>query len=249
VAVDIAYGGMWYAITDATKLGFRIEPDEARELATVGEKIRLAARAQLRVVHPENPDIAGVSIVQFDRPFAGVGQVTRNTCIVAPGRSDRSPTGTGTCARMAVLHARGDMRVGDSMVHESIIGSRFTGRIAGMAELAGQAHRRTRAPVPFFGLADRRLSHPALPTRSRPIELTRAPLQTDLPALLLCLVLGLPERGAGRGRHERALPYLMTPAGWPRTSRCGVMPSPGASDAVMKPSTRCGAPAAMATVP
>jgi proline racemase len=138
VAVDIAYGGMWYAITDATKLGFRIEPDEARELATLGEKIRLAARAQLRVVHPENPDIAGVSIVQFDRPFAGVGQVTRNTCIVAPGRSDRSPTGTGTCARLAVLHARGAMRVGDSMVHESIIGSRFTGRIAGTATVAGK---------------------------------------------------------------------------------------------------------------
>jgi trans-L-3-hydroxyproline dehydratase len=136
--VDIAYGGMWYAITDAAKLGFRIEPDEARDLAIVGEKIRLAARAQLRVMHPENADIAGVSIVQFDRPFAGVGQVTRNTCIVAPGRSDRSPTGTGTCARMAVLHARGAMQVGDSMVHESIIGSRFTGRIVGTTTVAGK---------------------------------------------------------------------------------------------------------------
>jgi proline racemase len=76
VVVDIAYGGMWYAITDATKLGFRIEPHEGRDLAAVGEKIRLAAREQLEVVHPENPDIAGVSIVQFTRPFAGVGQVT-----------------------------------------------------------------------------------------------------------------------------------------------------------------------------
>ena len=138
VRVDIAYGGMWYAITDATQLGFRIEPDEARELAAVGEKIRLAARAQLRVVHPENPDIAGGSIVQFDRPFAGVGQVTRNTCIVAPGRSDRSPTGTGTCARMAVLHARGAMQVGESMVHESIIGARFTGSIVGTTTMAGK---------------------------------------------------------------------------------------------------------------
>ncbi len=138
VPVDIAFGGMWYAITDATRLGFRIEPDEARELAALGEKIRLAARAQLNVVHPENAGIAGVSIVQFNRPFAGVGQVTRNTCIVAPGRSDRSPTGTGTCARMAVLHARGAMQVGDSMVHESIIGSRFTGRIAGTTTLAGR---------------------------------------------------------------------------------------------------------------
>ncbi len=138
VTVDIAYGGMWYAITDATQLGFRIEPSEARDLAVAGEKIRLAARAQLSVVHPGNPDIAGVSIVQFNRPFAGIGQVTRNTCIVAPGRSDRSPTGTGTCARMAVLHARGAMKSGDSMIHESIIGSRFKGTIVGETSVAGK---------------------------------------------------------------------------------------------------------------
>ena len=138
VAADIAYGGMFYAIVDATKLGFSVTADEARELAVLGERVRLAARAQLNVVHPENPGIAGVSIVQLNRPFAGVGEVTRNTCIVAPGRSDRSPTGTGTCARMAVLHARGQMRVGDAMVHESLIGSRFTGRIVAETTLDGR---------------------------------------------------------------------------------------------------------------
>jgi proline racemase len=129
IEVDVAYGGMFYAIVDATRLGFRVEPSEARELAVLGERIRLAARQQLSVVHPQNPGISGVSIVQFDRPFEGVGKVTRNTCIVAPGRSDRSPTGTGTSARLAVLHARGLMKVGDAMIHESIIGSRFRGRI------------------------------------------------------------------------------------------------------------------------
>jgi proline racemase len=120
---------MFYAIVDATRLGFCIERSEARELAVLGERIRLAAREQLSVVHPQNPGISGVSIVQFDRPFEGVGKVTRNTCIVAPGRSDRSPTGTGTSARLAVLHARGMMKVGEAMTHESIIGSRFHGRI------------------------------------------------------------------------------------------------------------------------
>jgi proline racemase len=129
VAADIAYGGMFYAIVDATRLGFAVTADEARDLAVLGERVRLAARAQLTVVHPDNPAIAGVSIVQLNRPFQGVGAVTRNTCIIAPGRSDRSPTGTGTCARMAVLHARGQMRVGDSMTHESLIGSRFEGSI------------------------------------------------------------------------------------------------------------------------
>ena len=138
IAADIGYGGMFYAIVDATKLGFAVTADEARELAVLGERVRLAARAQLTVVHPENPEIAGVSIVQLNRPFAGVGEVTRNTCIVAPGRSDRSPTGTGTCARMALLHARGQMRVGDAMVHESLIGSRFTGRIVAATTLAGR---------------------------------------------------------------------------------------------------------------
>jgi proline racemase len=138
IELDVAYGGMFYGIVDATRLGFAVERSEARELAVVGEKIRLAAREQLNVVHPENPGIQGVSIVQLNRPFAGVGEVSRNTCIVAPGRSDRSPTGTGTCARMAVLQARGQMAVGDTMIHESLIGSRFQGRIVDSTTVAGR---------------------------------------------------------------------------------------------------------------
>jgi proline racemase len=138
VAADVAFGGMFYALVDATKLGFAIAPDEARELVVLGERVRQAARAQLDVVHPGNPGIAGVSIVQLHRPFVAAGEAVRNTCIVAPGRSDRSPTGTGTCARMAVLHARGQMRVGETLVHESIIGSRFEGRILGTTTLAGR---------------------------------------------------------------------------------------------------------------
>jgi len=104
VEVDVAFGGMWYAIADASKLGFEIEPQEARELA-------------------------GVSIAQIAAPWQGVGAVTRNAVVVAPGRLDRSATGTGLSARMAVLHARGLMRVGDSMSHASAIGSLFDGRI------------------------------------------------------------------------------------------------------------------------
>jgi proline racemase len=139
LTIDVAYGGMFYAMLDAGRLGYAIAADEARDLAVLGEKVRQAAREQLTVVHPENPGISGVSIVQLHRAFEGVGQTTRNTCIVAPGRSDRSPTGTGTCARLAVLHARGQMKVGDHMVHESIIGSRFKGTIAGETTVAGRA--------------------------------------------------------------------------------------------------------------
>jgi proline racemase len=129
ITVDVAFGGMWYAIADAAQLGFAIEPHEARELSRVGELIRAAAREQLPCVHPENPDIAGVSIVQIAEPWRGVGAVTKNAVVVAPGRLDRSATGTGLSARMAVLHARGLMNVGDTMTHASAIGSTFDGRI------------------------------------------------------------------------------------------------------------------------
>ncbi len=137
ITVDIAYGGMFFAIADAGKLGFEVAAHEARELAVLGEKIRIAVRDQHDVTHPEFPDIRGVSIVQFAAPFQGPGKVSRNTCIVSPGRSDRSPTGTGTSARMAVLHARGLLGQGQGLLHESIIGSRFEGRILGTTALPG----------------------------------------------------------------------------------------------------------------
>ncbi|HEX7073597.1 MAG TPA: proline racemase family protein [Hyphomicrobiaceae bacterium] len=137
IHVDIAYGGMFYAIADARALGFAVEPHEARDLAILGEKIRIAAREQHEIVHPEFPDIRGVSIVQFACPFAEPNAVVRNTCIVSPGRSDRSPTGTGTSARMAALHARGLLEVGQGITHESIIGSRFEGRIVGTTTVNG----------------------------------------------------------------------------------------------------------------
>jgi proline racemase len=138
VTVDVAYGGMWYAIADAAALGFAIEPGEARELAVAGERIRAAAREQLPCAHPENPAIAGVSIVQLAAPWRGVGAVTRNAVVVSPGRLDRSATGTGLSARMAALHARGLMRAGDAMTHASAIGSTFDGRIVAETEVGGR---------------------------------------------------------------------------------------------------------------
>ena len=133
ITIDIAYGGMIYAIVDAAALGFEVVPDEARDLAVLGEQIRLAARGQHPVMHPESPDINNISIVQFAGPLTHEGNRVRarNTCIVSPGRSDRSPTGTGTTARMAVLHARGVLQVGGGLTHSSIIGSEFHGTIVG----------------------------------------------------------------------------------------------------------------------
>jgi proline racemase len=134
--VDVAYGGMWYAIADAHALGFALEPHEARDLSLVGERIRSAAREQISCVHPENRDVAGVSIVQIAEPWRGIGNVTKNAVVVAPGRLDRSPTGTGLSARMAVLHARSLMQVGDAMTHASVLGSTFDGRITAETRVA-----------------------------------------------------------------------------------------------------------------
>jgi proline racemase len=138
LTVDVSYGGMWYAIADAKALGFALEPSEARDLSLAGEQIRLAAREQLPCAHPENPEIAGVSIVQIAEPWRGVGEVSKNAVVVAPGRLDRSATGTGLSARLAVLYARGSMRVGDAMTHASVIGSTFDGRIVSEATVGGR---------------------------------------------------------------------------------------------------------------
>jgi proline racemase len=138
LTLDVAFGGMWYAIADAAVLGFGIEPAEARELSRVGELIREAAREQLPCVHPENPQISGVSIVQIAEPWQGVGRVSRNAVVVAPGRLDRSATGTGLSARMAALHARGLMKAGDDMAHASVLGTEFQGRIVEETEVGGR---------------------------------------------------------------------------------------------------------------
>ncbi len=130
LTVDVAFGGMWYVIADADALGFALEPREARDLSVAGERIRAAAREQL------SPD---VSIVQFAGLWRGVGAVSKNAVVVAPGRLDRSATGTGLSARMAALHARGLMQVGDAMTHASPIGSTFDGRIVAETTVGDRA--------------------------------------------------------------------------------------------------------------
>ena len=141
IAVDVAYGGMTYALVDAHALGFRISADEARELCVLGQAIKAAALEQLPFSHPLNPLIKGVTNTQFMGPLQREnGRLfARNTVIVSPGRCDRSPCGTGTSARLAVLHARGLIDVGETFVHESITGSRFESRIASTTHVGEHA--------------------------------------------------------------------------------------------------------------
>jgi proline racemase len=138
IPVDVAYGGAFFAIVDAPSLGFAVTPKEARDLVALGNRITAAAARQLDARHPENPDIHGVTFTEFAMPFTGPGTVSKNAVIVAPGRIDRSPCGTGTSARLAVLHARGQLAPGQGFVHESIIGSRFEAKIASQTTVAGR---------------------------------------------------------------------------------------------------------------
>lgn len=141
VSVDVAWGGMFYALTDASALGFRLTPDEGRDLVRVGEMVKAAAREQVPVAHPEQPELAGISIMEWTGPPSVPGADAKNTVVVSSGTLDwerpesftgvldRSPCGTGTCARMAVLHARGQLGIGEDFVHEGILGTTWTGRL------------------------------------------------------------------------------------------------------------------------
>jgi len=139
--VDTAYGGDSFVIVDAKALGFEIKPDEARELAETGRKITRAANEQLGFEHPANPDWAHISFCEFALPLSmenGV-KVSRNTVVIDPGKLDRSPTGTGCSARMAVLHAKGLMRTGERLIGISIIDSRFDCSIVGETRVGNKA--------------------------------------------------------------------------------------------------------------
>lgn len=177
VSVDVAWGGMFYVIADAAPFGLKITPDEGRDIVRIGEMIKAAAQEQLPVVHPENPEIAGVTIAQLSGAPTAAGAHRKNAVIVSSGKLDwsrpatwtgvidRSPCGTGTCAKMAVLHARGELGLDQDFNHEGILGTIFTGRlveettigpyravvptISGRAWITGFAHYVVDADDPF----------------------------------------------------------------------------------------------------
>lgn len=141
VMVDVAYGGMFYVIAQAAQFGLRLTPDEGAEIVRIGAMLRAAAQEQLPVVHPENPGFSGVTIAQLSGPAHQPDSHMRNVVIVATGQVDwdkpstwtgaidRSPCGTGTCARMATLYARGRLALNQDFRHEGILDTVFTGRL------------------------------------------------------------------------------------------------------------------------
>ncbi len=127
--VDTAYGGDSFVVVNADALGFSLTAGEADTLAQTGMKITRAANEQLGFSHPENPDWAHISFCLFATPVTNDdgSYRTRHAVTVEPGKIDRSPTGTAVSARMALLHAKGQMKLGDKLIARSIINSEFTG--------------------------------------------------------------------------------------------------------------------------
>ncbi len=140
LVVDTAYGGDSFVIVNPQDAGLEIVPDQARDIVEVGRKITRAANDQLGFVHPQNAEWSHISFTQFAEPiYSDEGTaVSKNTVVVQPGKLDRSPCGTGCSARMAVLHARGQLKNGDSMIGRSIIDSRFDCQIVAETDVAGK---------------------------------------------------------------------------------------------------------------
>ena len=161
VNVDVSYGGMFYVIADGTQFGLRMTADEGRDIARIGEMIKAAAAEKFPVVHPDNAEIRGITIAQLSGPPMNPDATIKNAVIVSTGvldwdnpsswtgALDRSPCGTGTCAKMAVLHAKGQLPLNEDFHHEGPLGTVFTGRLiretkvgdydAVVATLSGQA--------------------------------------------------------------------------------------------------------------
>jgi proline racemase len=141
VNVDVAWGGMFFVLADAARLGVDLSADNGAEILRISEAIRHATAEQLPVVHPDNPEITGPTITNLwgppvDPATHGRGAITISTGPFDPnhpetasGILDRSPCGTGTCAKMAVMHARGQLGLGQDYVNAGPLGTTFTGRI------------------------------------------------------------------------------------------------------------------------
>ncbi len=139
--VDTAFGGDSFVVVNANDLGFELVAREARELAQLGVRISAAATEQLGFTHPENPDWTHISFCLFASPVDRRGDVleTRHAVAIRPGKIDRSATGTGVSARLALLHARQAIAPGESLRARSIIDSCFTGRIEGETAVGDRA--------------------------------------------------------------------------------------------------------------
>jgi proline racemase len=150
VNVDLAWGGMMFVLFDAAQVGLRLGPDQGGDCVRIGSMVKAATLEQHPVVHPDNPLMTGPTITCITGDALSPEASGRNATVISTGafdwddRStwtaalDRSACGTATCARMATLHARGRLALGEDYVHESILGTTFTGRLLEQTTVAGR---------------------------------------------------------------------------------------------------------------
>jgi proline racemase len=131
VRADVSYGGAFYALVAAADLGFDVLPENAATLTRLGMEIKRAIEREIEVVHPEEPELRGIYGTIISEPPRTANGDGRNITIYADGAVDRSPCGTGTSAKLACLYADGRVSCGQPYVHESVIGTTFTGRVLG----------------------------------------------------------------------------------------------------------------------
>jgi trans-L-3-hydroxyproline dehydratase len=150
VRYDLAFGGAFYAYVQADAAGVTCTPGDFRALIEKGIAIKRAVIASRPIPHPYEDDLSFLYGTIFVGPALKDGAHSRNVCVFAEGEVDRCPTGTGVSGRLAIAHARGEIGVGEPMVVESILGTRFTGQIlevttfgphaAVIPEVEGTAH-------------------------------------------------------------------------------------------------------------
>ena len=136
VTVDIAFGGIFYALIDPSQFDLKILPENARQLVDIGTRIHRAVNEQLEISHPELESIKGISYTMFVG-HDDEGRM-KGATILPPGRIDRSPCGTGNSARLAVMEARGQIKVGEILKARSIIDSEFQVEIISKKTIAGK---------------------------------------------------------------------------------------------------------------
>jgi len=129
VRYDLAFGGAFYAYVDAEEIGLRVDPEHYSALIEAGRAIKRAVMMSRSIEHPFEKDLGFLYGTIFVGHSFSEGAHSSNVCIFAEGEADRSPTGTGVSGRLAIHHARGEIKIGESIIIESIIGSRFTGRV------------------------------------------------------------------------------------------------------------------------
>ncbi|MGW1957290.1 proline racemase family protein [Streptomyces sp. NPDC001920] len=137
VTYDLAYGGNFYAILPLDQFGVPFDRSRKDDILRAGLSLMAAINAEDEPVHPEDASIRGCHHVHLIAP-GSTARLSRHAMAIHPGWFDRSPCGTGTSARMAQLHARGELPLHTEFVNESFIGTRFTGRLLGTTEVAGR---------------------------------------------------------------------------------------------------------------